>query len=86
MGDDTWDNIGGAPVTSTDESSSVVDVRDLVDEWPQLSFADAQARLHGVDAAGLRSLIAYESEHGHRVQYTLMLEQRLSALTAAVDD
>jgi hypothetical protein len=98
VGDEVWDDIGGAPVTFTDEGLAVhvpdvtgsgptiVDVRDLpVEEWPQLSLADAQARLNDVDAQGLRSLIAYETHHGHRLQYTMMLEQRLSALTAASD-
>jgi hypothetical protein len=95
---EVWDDIGGAPVRSTDDALSdaelevaepeatVVDVRDLpIEEWPQLSFADAQARLHDLDAQDIQSLIDYETEHGHRVRYTLILKERLSALASASD-
>ena len=90
--DGSFDDIGGAPVTGLAEGSNpnatddVVDVRKLpVDDWAELSFADAQARLHDVDEQGLRALITYETEHGNRLQYTLLLEQRLGALAKDTD-
>jgi hypothetical protein len=91
VGDGSWDDIGGTPVTATsddtvDDRPAALDADSLpVPDWPQLSFADAQARLHEVDSDGLRDLIAYERQHGHRVQYRLLLEQRLHALTAPTD-
>jgi hypothetical protein len=89
--DEVWDDIGGTPVTAT--ADELVDVRVVelgsdelpVVDWPQLSFADAQARLHDVDAQGIRDLIAYEGQHGHRAQYTTLLERRLDALTTPED-
>jgi len=90
--DGSFDDIGGAPVTALAEDANpdathdVVDVRELpVDDWAELSLADAQARLHDVDEQGLRALIAYETEHGNRLQYTLLLEQRLGALEKDTD-
>jgi hypothetical protein len=89
--DGSFDDIGGAPVTAlaedadaTHDSLDSVDVRELpVDDWAELSFADAQARLHDVDEQGLRALVAYETQHGNRLQYTLLLEQRLGALESS---
>lgn len=90
-GEDT--TTSSAPGTDRDESPrdevSDVDLRteqeapasasDLpVDNWPALSFADAQARLAGCDEDDLRTLLAYEQAHGHRLQYTQLLEQRLA--------
>lgn len=49
-----------------------------VADWAELSYADAQARLGSCDESDLRALLEYERAHGHRVQYTLLLEQRLS--------
>lgn len=49
-----------------------------VEDWAELSFADAQARLTSCDDADLRSLLEYERTHGHRPQYTLLLEQKLA--------
>ena len=89
--DDTWEALGGTPVIPSDDdlvdtSPAVLDSDDLpVQEWPQLSFAEAQARLREVDAQGLRDLIAYERQHGHRLQYTMLLEQRLDVLTTQSD-
>jgi hypothetical protein len=93
--DGSFDDIGGAPVTALAEEPTsedaergvdVVDVREIpVDDWAELSFADAQGRLHDVDEQGLRALIAYETEHGNRLHYTLLLEQRLAALEKATD-
>jgi hypothetical protein len=93
--DGSFDDIGGAPVTAlaegadpgiTHDSGDSVDIRELpVDDWAELSFADAQARLHDVDEQGLRSLVAYETQHGNRLQYTLLLEQRIAALDSASD-
>jgi hypothetical protein len=88
--DGSFDDIGGAPVTALaedadpDAAHDSVDVRELpVDDWAELSFADAQARLHDVDEQGLRTLVAYETQHGNRLQYTLLLEQRLGALDSS---
>jgi hypothetical protein len=91
--DGSFDDIGGAPVTAlaedadadaTHDSLDSVDNRELpVDDWAELSFADAQARLHDVDEQGLRALVAYETQHGNRLQYTLLLEQRLGALESS---
>jgi hypothetical protein len=94
--DGVFDDIGGAPVTALAEDTTYdaaelvdgesVDVRELpVDDWAELSFADAQARLHDVDEQGLRALVAYETQHGNRLQYTLLLEQRLGALDSSSD-
>lgn len=47
-----------------------------VADWPELSYADAQARLGTCDAADLRILLSYEESHGHRPQYVALLEQR----------
>ena len=91
--DGSFDDIGGAPVTALAdgidpdvdrEPDDSVDIRELpVDDWAELSFADAQARLHDVDEQGLRTLVAYETQHGNRLQYTLLLEQRLGALDSS---
>jgi len=65
------------------ESSERVtrDTRDElpVDDWAELSYADAQAKLAACDADEVRALLDYERSHGHRPQYTLLLEQRLSS-------
>ena len=49
-----------------------------VEDWAELSYADAQARLTTCTPDDLRTLLAYERAHGHRPQYTLLLEQRLA--------
>lgn len=49
-----------------------------VEDWAELSYADAQARLATCDADDLRTLLDYERSHGHRPQYTNLLEQRLA--------
>lgn len=50
-----------------------------VEDWPELSYADAQSRLASCDEGDLRTLLAYEQSHGHRAQYILLLEQRLAS-------
>ena len=72
--------------TDSDTATDSVDAGELpVDDWAELSFADAQARLRDVDEQGLRALIAYETQHGKRLQYTLLLEQRLGALGSSTE-
>jgi hypothetical protein len=56
-------------------------VADLpVENWSELSFADAQARLSSCQADEIQLLLDYERSHGHRPRYALMLEQRLASI------
>jgi hypothetical protein len=72
------------PTTGTDEAPTEPPTADelAVDDWAELSLADAQARLTGLDDDALRALLDYERAHGHRPQYTLLLERRLEQHTA----
>jgi hypothetical protein len=58
-----------------------IDIRDShdlpVEDWAQLSLADAQARSSSCSPTELATLLAYEQTHGHRVAVELMLQQRL---------
>lgn len=65
--------------TGTDEMPTEPPSADelAVDDWAQLSLADAQARITGLTDDDLRALLGYERAHGHRPQYTLLLERRL---------
>ncbi len=65
--------------TGTDEPPTEPPAADdlAVDDWAELSLADAQARISGLDDGDLRALLDYERAHGHRPQYTLLLERRL---------
>lgn len=54
-----------------------------VEDWAQLSYADAQARITALHADELEALLDYERSHGHRMQYTLLLEQRLGGRDGA---
>jgi hypothetical protein len=49
-----------------------------VHDWAELSFADAQARISALPTNDLETLLDYERSHGHRLQYTLLLEQRIA--------
>jgi hypothetical protein len=71
-------------VAVTDEhraaSAEGLAVTDLpVENWPELSFADAQSRLSSCDADEIQLLLDYERTHGHRPRYALLLEQRLAS-------
>lgn len=70
--------------TGTDEAPTEPPSADelAVEDWAELSLADAQARITGLDDAALRALLDYERAHGHRPQYTLLLERRLEQHTA----
>lgn len=50
-----------------------------VEGWAELSFADAQARLSGLDEGSLQVLLAYERSHGHRPLFERLLDQRLTS-------
>ena len=65
--------------TGTDEPPTEPPAADelAVDDWAELSLADAQARISGLADDDLRALLDYERAHGHRPQYTLLLERRL---------
>jgi hypothetical protein len=73
-----------ATTTGTDEAPTEPPTADelAVDDWAELSLADAQARITGLGGDDLRSLLDYERAHGHRPQYTLLLERRLEQHTA----
>lgn len=66
--------VPGMPSSGTDELA--------VDDWAELSLADAQARITGLGGDDLRALLDYERAHGHRPQYTLLLERRLEQHSA----
>jgi len=72
------------PTTGTDEMPAEPPSADelAVDDWAELSLADAQARIAGLSDDELRALLDYERAHGHRPQYTLLLERRLEQHTA----
>ena len=72
------------PTTGTDEMPTEPPTADelAIDDWAELSLADAQARITGLDDSALRALLEYERAHGHRPQYTLLLERRLEQHTA----
>lgn len=72
------------PTTGTDEAPAEPPSADelAVDDWAELSLADAQARITGLSDDDLRALLDYERAHGHRPQYTLLLERRLEQHTA----
>jgi len=72
------------PTTGTDEMPAEPPSADelAVDDWAELSLADAQARITGLSDDDLRALLDYERAHGHRPQYTLLLERRLEQHTA----
>lgn len=87
------DVVPGMPSSGTDEPSTTTGTDEApteppsadelaVDDWAELSLADAQARIAGLADAELRTLLAYERAHGHRPQYTLLLERRLEQHTA----
>lgn len=71
------------PGTGTDERPTEPPSADelAVDDWAELSLADAQARITGLSDDDLRALLDYERAHGHRPQYTLLLERRLEQHT-----
>ena len=81
---------------SREEAPTVVEVREpavertaassgglAIDDWAQLSYADAQARITALHADELEALLDYERSHGHRMQYTLLLENRLGGRDGA---
>jgi hypothetical protein len=51
-----------------------------VEDWPELSFAEAQSRLSTCQPDDIQRLLDYERSHGHRPRYALMLEQRLASI------
>jgi len=70
-------SMASAPTAAADE----VDLRDSdelpVEDWAQLSLADAQARASSCSPTELAALLAYEQQHGHRMAFELMLQQKL---------
>jgi hypothetical protein len=62
------------PIDGTELSGSELPVQG----WAELSFADAQSALAACEPDDLRTLLAYEQAHGHRPQFTLLLEHRLA--------
>ena len=51
--------------------------------YDDLSLASLRARMRVLDAAALRTLLAYEIAHAHRDDVIAMFERRLAKITAA---
>lgn len=66
------------PDDTADPAPEVVDLTDTdLADWAQMPFAEATARARELEPGGLRVLLAYEREHGHRARLEQLLRHRL---------
>jgi hypothetical protein len=77
--------IGGEPTGADEPAVQAAPTADALPlpGYDDLSLPSLRARMRVLDAAALRTLLAYEKAHAHRDDVIAMFERRLAKITAA---
>jgi hypothetical protein len=77
--------IGGEPTGADEPAVQAAPTADAppLPGYDDLSVPSLRARMRFLDAAALRTLLAYEKAHAHRDDVIAMFERRLAKMTAA---